>query len=129
MFESTATVCYSSEMKVFALIDPEIAAYYKSLIPKYYYPKPQLYKPHITIVRNKKETPVNMENWGKYEGRLINFQYNPYIYYDGIYFWLDAYSSEIEEIRLELGLPRFRDDRNFGGILRQEYHITIANTK
>ena len=40
-----------------------------------------------------------------------------------------CYSSEIEEIRLELGLPRFRDDREFGGVLRQAYHITIANTK
>jgi hypothetical protein len=129
MFESTAIVRYGSETKVFALIDPAICEYYRSLIPKYYYPKPQYHKPHITIIRSKKESPTNLDNWGRHDGRLINFRYSPYVHYDGVYFWLNAYSPQIEEIRLELGLPRFRDDREFGGILRQEYHITIANTK
>lgn len=129
MFESKAIVRYGPDIRVIAEIDQAISDYYRSLIPKYYYAAGQRYKSHITIVRTKKETPTNLQFWGKHEGRVITFQYDSYIHFEGKYFWLNCYSDEIGEIREELGLPKFRDDRAFGGLLRNEYHITIANIK
>lgn len=129
MFESTATVRYGPDIRIIAEVDQGISDFYRSLIPKYYYANPMRYMAHITIVRTNKESPTDLKAWGKYEGLQIKFQYKSYIHFDGTYFWLNAYSEDIGAIRKELGLPIFRDDRAFGGVLRQEYHITIANTK
>lgn len=129
MYESQAIIKYGPNIRVIAEIDQNIGDYYRSLIPKYYYARGLRYQSHITIVRTNKETPTKMEFWGKHEGRVISFQYDPYIHFDRTYFWLNAYSEEIGEIREELGLSKFRDDRAFGGVLRNEYHITIANIK
>ena len=129
MYSSKATIKYKNNIQVVAELDQNISDYYRSLIPKYYYAKPQKAPAHITIVRKNKEIPTKMEFWGKHEGRIITFQYEPIIQTDGIYFWMNAYSSEIGYIRQELGLPQYRDDRLYAGIQRNEYHITIANTK
>lgn len=120
--ESTAKVVYGPGIRAIAEIDQELSDYYRSLIPKYYNVKPQKYKSHITIVRTAIENPPNMEYWGKYENQYINFSYSPVIHNDGTYFWLNAYSADIEKIREELGLPKYR-------LARNEYHITIANLK
>lgn len=129
MFEAKGIVAYGPDIRVVARIDQGISDFYRSLIPKYYYAKPQRYRSHITIVRTGKETPNKMDYWGKHEGREITFSYDPYIHFDGVIFWLDAYSKEIGEIRQELGLPEYRDDRAYGGVLRNAYHISIANVK
>lgn len=129
MYYSIGVVEYGPGLKVVAVIDQEIAEFYRNLIPKYYNVKPQKYKAHITIVRENKESPKNMEFWGKYQGEKVEFFYNNDIQTDGVYFWLDALSEDIGKIREELGLSKFRDDRGFGGNLRSAYHITIANTK
>jgi len=121
-YDSQATVLYGPGIRMIAEVDQELSEYYRSLIPKYYNVKPQRYKCHITIVRTGIETPTNMEFWGKYQDQKISFSYSPIIQNDGTYFWLDAYSSDIEKIREELGLPKYRKDR-------KEYHITIANIK
>lgn len=121
-YESTGTVFYGPGIRAVVEIDEGIINFYRSLIPKYYTIKPQKYKAHITIVRLNIEKPTNMEPWGKYEGEKIKFSYSPRIKNDLTYFWLDSYSEDIERIREELGLPKYRVDR-------QEYHITIANLK
>lgn len=129
LFQSNAIVKYGPGIKVVAEIDQEIGKYYRNLIPKYYCVKSQAYSAHITIVRLNKETPKNLENWLKYEGKKISYYYSPIIQNDDKYFWLNAYSEEIGAIREELGLPKFRDDTLFGGVKRNEYHITIGNVK
>lgn len=128
MFESEATVRYGPGIRVIAEVDQGISDFYRSLIPKYYYANPQKYRAHITIVRTNKEFPL-MDNWGKHEGKKILFQYDSYIHFDGLIFWLDAYSKDIGRIRQELGLPEYRDDRAYNGVLRDAYHISIANIK
>lgn len=129
LHESRAIVRYGPDIRVIAEIDQSICDYYRSLIPKYFNAIGQRYGAHITIVRTHKETPTILDYWGKHEGRVICFQYASCIHFDGRYFWLNAYSEEIGEIRKELGLPKFRDDSVFGGVVRSEYHITIANIK
>jgi hypothetical protein len=129
LYDSKAVVRYGPGLKVFAEIDQGISNFYRSLIPKYYNVKSQRYKAHITIVRLQKENPIHLDLWGKHEGRIIHFMYEPLIQMDGKYFWINAYSEEIGQIRQELGLPKFRDDTAFGGKKHNQYHITIANTK
>jgi hypothetical protein len=123
MFTSVGTLQYGPGIRAVIWVDDEIAKYYRKLIPKYYSAQPQMYKAHITVVRTDKETPPNMEAWGKYQGEEIPFSYENEIQFDGTYFYLNAYSERIKEIRLELGLPEYRFDDN------KKYHITIANVK
>lgn len=103
-------------------VDQGISDFYRSLIPKCYYVKPQMFRAHITVVRNLKERPVNLDKWGKYEGEKIPFLYQNIVENDGPYYFLRVKSPRIEEIRIELGLRKHRDQ--FKG-----YHITIGNVK
>jgi hypothetical protein len=129
MYQSSGVLKYGPGLRAIVLIDQGISDFYRSLIPKYYNVKPQKHRAHITVVRNNKETPTKLEFWEKYQGQKISFFYCNDIQTDGTYFWLNVQSEEIGNIREELGLSRFRDDRQFGGFLRNEYHITIANVK
>jgi len=115
------TALISIRVLAVLLIDQQIAEYYFSLIPKYYYAQRQMYDAHITVVRLGVETPTNRSVWGRYEGERIMFEYIPTVESGGAYFFLNAYSERIGDIRVELGLPRCR----FGN----HYHITVGNRK
>ena len=105
------------------LVDREIINYYWSLIPKAkrvglnrpYHP------PHITVVRERIEKPL-FDNWGYREDELIPFTYYPYIRLDEMYAWIDAWSDDIQQIRVKLGLPPLR-------VGYRRFHITIGNRK
>ena len=93
---------------------------------EYFQVKKPMYSSHISVVRN--EVPPNLNMWGKYQGVKISFEYEPFIYGDELYYWLNAYSSILEDVRVELGLPNISDitvspDR------KCKFHITIGNTK
>ena len=110
-------------------IDPGIAQFYRSLIPKWYTAHSQAAKPHITIVRVAK--PPKIEAWGKYEGEKIEFYYDPYIHQGGFYWWLNCYSKRLEEIANELGLV-FIDHPGFAKPMKgykKVWHTTLANQK
>jgi len=122
-YEGKAILEYSIRSRVVAWIDDQIARYYFSLIPKAKYPMRQMYPPHITVVRSHPiEIVENREPWGKYEGREITFRYDGLVQFRFPYFYLDAWSEEIGEIRKELGLEPYRPGFD-------RYHITIANIK
>ena len=89
--------------KLIVEIDPEISRYYRSFIPKYIQYNPQMYDPHISVVR--KEIPVNLDYWGRYDGQSIEFLYDNTIHFGTVYVWLNCFSKQLETIRLELGLP------------------------
>jgi hypothetical protein len=127
-FSSTGIVEYFEDYCVLN-IDQGISDYYRSLIPKSFYVKPQMKKAHITIVRKGKEKVESYESWGKYSGKILTFSYSPIIQSDNTYFWLDSVCSEVGSIRKELGLNEYRDDTYFGGVKRNCYHITIGNIK
>lgn len=101
------------------VLDPNIASYYRSLLPKALYIKPPRTQSHISVVRPFEEP--NMALWGKYENERIPIKYWLPIYTDGIYCWLDCSSRRLEEIRIELGLEAHR----IGGV----FHITVGNFK
>lgn len=131
MRKSTGTLHYSIEPDVghklvATLDDPFITVLARHLVPRYLNVKPQRWPPHISVIR--KQTPVNLEAWGKYEGERVEFEYDDFIYNDETYFWYRAYCQRLIEIRNELGLEDYswaaRGPDNF-----PSFHITIGNTK
>lgn len=108
---------------------PDISYYYRSLIPKAISTdlNGQRYLPHISVVR--KETPINLDVWNKYQGKSLEFEYTNEIYSGEIYYWLNAFSTELEEIRAELGLPVTSPYTRPPGEYKKCFHITIANQK
>lgn len=109
--------------------DRMLAEYYRSLLPKWYNANGTRYTPHITVVRWGKEMPQLLEGWGKYEGRVVEYYYDPVVKEGNVYFWLDIFSVELEVIRAELGLvvdsTRATPPEGF----RRFFHMTIANRK
>lgn len=104
-------------------VDPQIARYTRSLIPKYHYVKPPMYPPHVTVIRHERP---NRDTWGTHQNSEIMFWYNPLVFNDEIYWWLNVYCPRLSEIRIELGLTptRFTPQDSEGG-----FHMTIGNTK
>lgn len=117
---STGVLNYGPKIRLVLNVDQQIADFYRSLIPKWFDVNPQKYPAHVSIVR--REIPLNMDFWQKYEGQEVEFQYSPRIMEDETYYWLDVQSERLQEIREELGLKRFPPWRNL-------YHITIGNKK
>lgn len=122
MHTSTGKLNYGKGWRLALDVDPGIGAYYRSLIPKHIKWNIPRYYPHITVVRDKYETPPKPEKWMAYQGHKIRFEYDPYIHIDDTYIWLSCFCKKLEEIRLELGLNRCRDRFKW-------FHLTIANRK
>ena len=118
MIEIPARVVYYDNYCV-AYLDREFSRFYFSLCPKYLRAKTQRYTTHITIVRLGIETANN--NWLYRDQEIISIWYSPIIYSDNTYLFLDAWSDDISEIRIKLGLPQYR--------FNNCYHITIGNVK
>jgi hypothetical protein len=126
-YASEGILKYGPGIRAIVEADQGISDFYRRLIPKYHYVQPQYYSAHITVVRTDKETPTNMDAWGKYANEVIHFVYDPEIRTDGTYWYLDVQSDRIGEIREELGLPRFRLTEL--GASRGKYHMSIGNSK
>ena len=90
--------------------------YYRNLIPKSIKLNYQMYDPHISIVRNEIATDLGL--WGRWEGCEMVFRYSGEIRNGYIYYWIDVFSEELNDIRVELGLAK-----------RDLFHITIGNLK
>lgn len=129
LYTATGILRYSIGDAGFRLvldIDQNINNFYRSLIPKYFYARPQKHPAHISIVR--KETP-NSTLWNKHKGKEIEFAYDSQIHYDNVYFWLNVFSTQLEEIRLELGLPVSSKYTLPPSGFTRCFHTTIGNRK
>lgn len=131
MFSSIGILKYeiteNAGYKLIVEVDQEIADYYRSLIPKWYKTSRQRYPAHISVVR--KEIPPRKEFWGKYDGKEIEFVYSPLIYKGIVYWWINAFSNKLEEIRLEMGLPISSKYTRPPDGWDKVFHITIGNSK
>jgi hypothetical protein len=86
--------------------DLELVRYYQHIFYKLYWRKlqTQMWSSHISLVRG--EEPINKDKWKKYNGKIIEFEYE----YDGEFlnngrhFWLKAHSPLFKDIRMSLGL-------------------------
>ena len=126
LYQSQGTLRYIDN-KLIVEVDQGISDFYRALIPKWIRTNKQLYPAHISVVR--KEIPPNMKVWGKYEGNEIPFSYSNVIHNGEIYFWLNAWSNQLEQIRLELGLPVDSLYTRPPDGLNKTFHITIGNLK
>lgn len=127
MFTSSGMLKYSQNpIKLIVEIDPDIAKFTRALIPKYLRVKSPMWAPHISVVRNW--VPPYMEFWDKHQYREISFNYENYIYNDELYYWLNCYSRELENIRSELGMKP-HGDVTWSPDGRHKFHITVGNTK
>jgi hypothetical protein len=134
MFSSTGTIHYeltntTPPYKCVLQIDQGIADYYYSTIPKSERAKTQMHKAHISVVR--KEMPMNLLEWGKYEGMEVGFQYEHFVRRDETYYWLDVFGLDLERIRTGLGLENRAYIRPMeeGSVYSKRFHITIGNVK
>jgi hypothetical protein len=110
-------------------IDSGIVDLYLALIPKWVgTPARQKYPPHISVVRKEPDLP-NPEKWGLHEGKEIAFAYSPVVRKGTVYWWLNAFSKELEEVRLELGLPVSSPYTRPPEGYDKCFHITIGNSK
>lgn len=130
-FEMVGTLHYSVlepgvSYKLTTVVDPGIAEFYRSLVPKHLKCQRGRFAPHVTVVRN--EVPPNMEKWGAYEGKEVVIEYDPFLEYDGVYWWLNCHSSFLEQIREELELPVW-DKWNMSPDGQNCFHMTIGNSK
>jgi len=87
-----------------------------------------MYPAHITVVRTGKETVCD-SLWGYGEGMEVTFSYSPYIWIGKRYIWLDAYSEDLKDVRVNMGLSPLRMPHPSMTEARQCFHITIANMK
>jgi hypothetical protein len=111
--------------RLVVLVDPELHRLFRSLVPRYYVCRPQKYPPHITVVRG--EQP-RTDEWGKYQGSLVEFTYDPWLFHDGVYWWFNCWSDFLVEVRLGLGLPSsYHLTRPPDGA--ECFHSTIGNSK
>lgn len=107
--------------KLILEIDKNIVDYYYSLIPPWLPKQRQKFFAKITVVRTNVEKP-NLKYWYKYQGEIVDFNYSGIIHEDNNYYFLQAYSTRLNNIRMELGLPAYRKPW-------KHFHITIANRK
>jgi hypothetical protein len=128
LYKSTGIIRYYTEpLKVIVEVDPQISAYYRVMIPRWIHTQPQMYPPHISVVRN--ETPQDMTFWGKHEGDEVEFHYENVVRSGEVYIWLNVFSTKLELLRTELGLlvdsPYTTPPPGFNKC----FHITLGNFK
>ena len=126
---STGKLTYSGHDSLKLLVDPDLTAFYRSLMPPNMIAQQPRWPAHCTIVRIHKEQPVILDAWGRYEGEEMLFNYDPYIREDKTYYWLNVWCDRIVTIRTELGMPaksRWTLPPSGG---HQCFHITIGNKK
>jgi hypothetical protein len=126
LHHSTGILCYGSD-KLVLEVDRGIVDCYRSFLPRSVVLNRQKYDAHISVVR--KEIPPRMEFWKKHAGEQVEFEYGNMIRHGTVYFWLNAWSVRLEEIRLELGLPVDSLYVVPPPGFRKTFHISLGNIK
>lgn len=132
LLESYGPLRYSQEdgqHRLVVEVDPELARYYRSFIPKWIDNNKPRWPAHITVVRPFKESVLNVQAWGKYEGEIVHFHYQNYLHTGKVYYWLNIFCKRLEEIRVELGLPVSSPFTLPPEGFLKCFHCTVANLK
>jgi hypothetical protein len=131
LFESVGVLRYTIKeeygYRLVLEVDQGISDFYRALIPKWIKTNKQMYRAHISVVRY--EVPPNLDAWGKYEGEEVKFLYSNYINNGTVYWWLNAFCTRLEEIRVELGLPVSSQYTLPPEGFTKCFHMTIGNNK
>jgi hypothetical protein len=131
MFTSKGRIQYNDEegFRLTVEVNQDLSDYYRSLIPKSYKVSRPRYSAHVTVVRPELEVPRLLRHWDKYQGERIEFLYDPYVYCDKGYYWLNIWCKKLEYIREELGLPVISKYTLPPSGFVKSFHCTIGNYK
>jgi hypothetical protein len=119
-YSSVGVLRYGPGRRLVVEVDQGIADFYRALIPKWMPTQPQRYGAHVSVVR--KETPLQTEHWGRYDGHETVFEYSNQIEQNEVFFWLPVQCRRLMDIRVELGLPAHPWWVN-------QFHVTIGNRR
>ena len=133
LLSSRGTFRYSLDREGHRLVvtlDRDFGAYYRALIPPWYPCQGTRFAAHITVVRAGRDKPKDLTNWGKYDGKTVTFQYDPYIHVGWAYYWLEVWCCDaLEDVRVDLGLPKISEWTRPPGSRKSCFHTTIGNRK
>jgi len=119
--ESIGVIKYSdNDFGVHVECEQDFIMYYRSMLPKNIKLNMPRYAPHITVVRN--ETIPRFNNWKRYHGQILSFEYSLEVANNDIYWWLPVKCDTIGRLRVGLGLT-------YSPPWDNGLHITIGNTK
>ena len=129
MFTSKGIIRYNDDegFRLTLEVNQEFSNYYRALIPKYYKVKKPRWPAHVTVVRPELENPPRIRYWGDYEGKSIEFLYDPYIQCDKGFYWLNIWCKQLEVIRAELGLENVSKYPLLPAGYFKTFHCTIGN--
>ena len=84
---------------------------------------------HLSVLRGGKPAEDKMHLWKKYQGETIKFKYEAFVRHTGItgnepniFWYVDAWSDRLGEIRDELGFTNTFDGKKI------KYHLTCGKT-
>lgn len=107
MFSAKAIIRYRGaydDKWVSAMLDQQLADYYLSLIPKSYRLTRPRWPAHATIARPDDYIKDGHWAWGRHEGEVVDFVYDPTLHTNDKYWWFNLWSKVMENIRSEFGL-------------------------
>jgi hypothetical protein len=130
LYKSSGTLKYYRDpFKCIVEVSQDLADFYKSLIPKVHKVNRQGWPAHISVVRNRNPPEFDISVWGKYENEIVEFEYDPVVYWDEKYWWINCYSRRLEEIRKELKVLDNYEYIKLPSGYYKRWHITIGNSK
>jgi hypothetical protein len=126
MFESNGKLSYSSDRRLVLKLNQDLSDYYRTLVPAYHRVYKQGWAAHLTVVRPEFDIVGETDIWGKHEGENIKFIYHPYIECGRGFYWFNAWSKRLEEVRAELGLMNVTKYPNTPEGYKKTFHCTIG---
>jgi hypothetical protein len=106
MFTSYGNLHYDDTdgFRLVLKLNQDLSDYYRMLVPPYYRVYRQGWAAHLTVVRPGTDNPGKIRYWGDYEGEKVEFLYSPYLENGKGFYWFNAWSKRLEQVREELGL-------------------------
>jgi hypothetical protein len=127
MFVSTGKLHYdNSEYRLTLQVGQDLSDYYRKLIPRYCRVQRQGWAAHLTVVRPGTDQPGRIRYWGDYEGEIVEFIYSPYLENGHGFYWFNAWSKRLEQIREELGLVNLSRFALRPEGYNKTFHCTVA---
>ncbi len=131
-YESEGTLCFDpgkgskhfDDYWAIVKCDADIADYYRWFLERYgqsTFKPNRLWGFHISVIKG--EVPVvNSDEWAKFDGKKIKFNYGNYVSYsNGRHAWINIYSDELCDIREYYGLTTCNR--------MLKYHATLGRLK
>lgn len=115
MIESFGHICYRDDWHIYLNCDHELGKYLRKLYSLARRNVEKLGRPsrneHITVVSNYEKNENFELLWRKYEGDKVNFILILEPQTNGNAFWFPVISQQLNNLRIELGLPEIKNPR------------------